>query len=132
MADQADDLYAHTYLQTHKLQAPVLLFDLGREGAEVDERAAGDEKRRAARTLLKEGPLRASLLALKQGEALDEHAVGGPTTLHLLRGRLQLRIGEEELELRQGSLAALDHRIAHSAAALEDCILLVTVAMSKP
>ena len=57
---------------------------------------------RSARTLLKEGPLRVTLVALGAGGALAEHHADGPITVHVLAGRITFRAGEDEWLLGAG------------------------------
>lgn len=91
--------------------------------------AASSGAGRAAKTLVKEGPLRITLVALRKGATLEEHQIAGPVSIHALAGTLRLSTRQEAVDLATGELLALDAGVAHAAEALDDCVLLITVAM---
>ena len=73
------------------LAGDVIALDLSEEMQIVrDELAEGHA--RIARTLVKEGPLRLTLVGLSPGGAMHEHEAGGPVTIHVLDGELELLI----------------------------------------
>ena len=75
----------------------------------------------------KEHDLRQTLIALADGHALSEHESPGEATLHVLRGRVGLRAGEDVWEAGAGELLVIpDAR--HDLTALEDAAVLLTVA----
>ena len=51
--------------------------------------------------------LRQTVIALTAGSELDEHESPGEATLHVLRGRVQLRSGDESTPLGAGQLAPI-------------------------
>lgn len=118
-----------SYLRTHRLRGKVMQFALGAEDAELRERAASSQTGRAAKTLVKEGPLRFTLVALTKGTALQSHEVAGPVSIQSIRGCLRVTTDAGDVDVPAGSLVALDAGVAHSARALDDCAALVTVAM---
>lgn len=116
------------YLRSHRLRGEVLRFTIGpEEGMLRDLAAAGGG--RAAKTLVKEGPLRITLVTLRRGAALEEHQVTGPLSIQVLRGALRLDTRGGAVTLGADELAALDAGVAHAAEALDDTALLITVAM---
>jgi len=120
----------HNYLRTHTLAAPVLQVALSTEDAALRERAAAAASGRAAKTLVKEGPLRVTLVALRRGTALSEHAVAGAFSAQVLRGRARLSAAGETLSLQRGALATFDAGVPHTVEAISDCALLITFAMA--
>jgi quercetin dioxygenase-like cupin family protein len=118
----------HTYLKTHTLTGAVLSFSLAAEDTALRERASKARSGRAAKTLVKDGPLRVTLMVLRKGAALSPHQVDGIVSLHVLRGRLRVS-AEGVMDLASGGLVVLDKEVAHTAEALSDSSLLVTVAM---
>ena len=117
------------YLRTHRLRAEILRFTIGAEERMLRASAASSGAGRAAKTLVKEGPLRITLVALRKGATLEEHQIAGPVSIQALGGTLRLSTRQGAVDLATGELLALDAGVAHAAEALDDCVLLITVAM---
>jgi len=62
---------------------------------------------------------------------MEEHHVAGPVTIHVLHGTFRLSTDQGDTDVCDGELAVLDAWIPHAAHALEDCVLLLTVAMAR-
>jgi len=108
------------------LAGDVLAFDLGEEMQIVrDELAAG--RARIARTLVKEGPLRLTLVGLSPGGAIHEHDAEGPITIHVLEGELELNASGETRAHRVGALIALDQRVRHAVSSPRGALFLLTL-----
>ena len=120
---------AHTYLRTRKLAGVALTFDLAKEDATLRAQAAAAKSGRAAKTLVKEGRLRVTLIALRKGTALGAHAVQGDVTIQVLRGALELRIDDRPLRAARGAAVALQAGVRHDARATRDAAILITAAM---
>lgn len=120
---------APSYLRTHRLRGKVLTFLLGGEESGLQERAASSKSGRAAKTLVKEGPIRITLVALTKGTALQSHEVAGPLSIQSLRGCLRVTTEGGDADVPPGGLVALESGLAHAATAVDDCTLLITVAM---
>jgi hypothetical protein len=69
---------------------PVLFHRLSRDELTLDA-ALLEEHGRTARTLMKEGPLRLTLMGLAPGGVLPGHATAGPVSIHMLRGDVVFR-----------------------------------------
>ncbi len=118
------------YLRTHQLQGAVLKFGLRSEIEALQRRVPSSKAGRAAKTLVKEGPIRVTLVALPRGVALREHRAGGPVTIHVLKGTFRLSTATAgDTDARSGELIALDTGVPHTGHAAEDCVLLLTAAM---
>ena len=120
----------HTYLKTHTMSAAALAFSLSTEDAALRERAGAARSGRVARTLVKEGHLRVTLIVLRRGAALGAHQVEGVVSVQVLRGRARVSAEGKIVDLSRGGLLILDQGVTHTAEALVDCALLVTVAMT--
>jgi quercetin dioxygenase-like cupin family protein len=120
----------HTYLKTHTLTGAVLSFAVGLEDAALRERASTTRSGRAAKTLVKDGPLRITLIVLRKGAALSPHQVDGVLSIQVLRGRVRVSAEGAVVDLSSNGLLVLDQEVAHTAEALADCALLITVAMT--
>ena len=93
----------------------------------MEQIAAGKE--RAARTLIKDGPLRATLVGLRPGGSLAPHKADGPITVQVLEGTLQFEAEGERWTLDTGSLFALDAGLTHSVSAPDGALFLLTVSV---
>ena len=91
--------------------------------------ARGASSVRSARTVVggHTHTLRQTLIALRAGEALDEHENPGEATVHVLTGRVRLATEDTSCEGGTGDLLVVpDAR--HSLTAIEDAAVLLTVA----
>jgi quercetin dioxygenase-like cupin family protein len=86
---------------------------------------------KSARTLVKDGPLRVTLVALGEGGALSEHRAVGPITVHVLSGGIRLTVGEKEWELGPGELLSLGAEIPHAVHSSGGGVFLLTVATAE-
>jgi len=109
-----------------KLTGAVLAFDL-----EAELRTAREELRsgpsRMARTLVKEGPLRLTLVGLGPGGTIQPHQADAPITIHVLEGEILLEAGSEVHRLTNGSLVALDGGVRHAVNAPNSGFFLLTL-----
>ncbi len=118
-----------TYLRSHRLRDNLIRVELGPEAEALLAQAGAAPAGRSAKTVVKEGPLRVTLAALRREVALDEHQVTGPVSIQVLQGRLRLITGAGDIDLQAGEVAVLEAGVAHAARALDDCVLLITVAL---
>lgn len=82
---------------------------------------------RSARTLVKDGPLRITLVALGAGGSLAPHRAGGPIAVHVLSGRVEFRAGDESWMLEPGDLLSLAAGVEHAAESAAGGVFLLTV-----
>ncbi|MGK2867435.1 MAG: cupin domain-containing protein [Mycobacterium sp.] len=73
-----------------------------------------------------EHSLRQTLLALTEGNGLDEHESPGEATLQILEGRVRLSNADASWEGSPGDHLVIP-RTRHSLAALADSVVLLTV-----
>ena len=116
-------------LRTRRLSGKLLTFMLGAEDDTLREFAEDSKTGRAGKTLVKEGSLRITLVALKKGTALPSHQVAGPVSIHTLRGFLRLTTDKGDLDVTAGTLLVLGPGVVHAAKAHDDCSILITFAM---
>lgn len=84
---------------------------------------------RTARTLVKDGPLRVTLIALDAGGSIAAHAAEGPITIHVLRGTIRLELTDDALDVHAGEIVSLPTRARHAVSAAEDAAFLLTVVL---
>ena len=71
--------------------------------------------------------LRQTVIALLGGQRLGDHENPGEATVHVLLGRVRLGAGEDRWDGSPGDLVVVPDR-RHDLEALEDCVVLLTVA----
>lgn len=104
----------------------VLAFDLAEEMRIVRaELEAGHS--RIGRTLVKEGPLRLTLIGVRPASGMHEHVAEGPITIHGLEGTIVVRAGSEARTIAAGGLMALDAGVRHDVSSNEGGIFLLTL-----
>ncbi|WP_020494647.1 hypothetical protein [Sciscionella marina] len=86
--------------------------------------------RRAARTLVSGTAQRATLIALLEGEELNEHDSPIAATLYVVTGTVRLHTREDAWVLENGHLAAIPPQ-RHGLTALTDAAVLLTVALHQ-
>lgn len=111
----------------HRTLANALLaFDLAEEMRIVrSELDAGHS--RIARTLVKEGPLRLTLIGVRAGGGMHEHVAEGPITIHALDGTIVVHAAGEERTLAAGGLMALDGGVRHDVKSDSGGMFLLTL-----
>lgn len=111
------------------LSGSMMAFWLPAEDNALRERAAASSSGRAAATLVKQGALRVALVALRKGAVLRPHAVAAPVSIQTFRGSARIVAERWEKEVLAGGLVTLAPREVHTVEALQDCAILVTLAM---
>lgn len=104
----------------------ISLDALGRQQLEAACRNPGG---RAADTVVggHEKVLRQTVIAYTAGSGMGEHESPGEGTVYLIKGRIRLLAGDHIWEARTGDLLILP-QVRHSLEAIEDSIMLLTVA----
>ena len=82
---------------------------------------------RSARTLVKEGPLRLTIVAIGPGGTLPAHRTGGPITIHLLEGEVTVSALDHEYPLSPGDVLVLAPGLEHGAHSALGGVFLLTV-----
>ncbi len=114
------------------LSGDVLVFHLSDEGEKAGDPALLERSGRNARTLLKEGPLRVTLVVIGPGGHIAEHVSEGPITVQPIRGRLRFTARGEDHELGAGDLLSAGPGIRHEVASEEGATFLLTVVAPPP
>jgi quercetin dioxygenase-like cupin family protein len=122
--------HTHTYTRTHKLSGNALAFNLKAEEGALLDKARTAKSGRAAKTLVKQGPLRVTVVALRKGAALGRHHVEGPLSIQSLTGRLRIGVGDQNFDLPSRGLLTLEPGTTHDATALTDATFLITMAIA--
>lgn len=80
-----------------------------------------------SRVLYKDPSLRLVVFAFDAGQELTEHAAAVRAVVQVLRGRLQLTLGSEEVTGEPGGWFRMPADLPHSVRALEPSVMLLTM-----
>ena len=109
------------------LSGDVLRFDLAAERGRVNDPTQLERHGRNARTLLKEGPLRVTLVMVRAGGRIAAHHAAGPITVHVLQGDIRFRVAGQEHRLTSGDLLAVGPGLEHDVTSDGGGTFLLTV-----
>lgn len=94
--------------------------------------ARTDKRGRSAELVANDGPLRQTVIALRDGIRLAEHNSPPAASLQVLAGRVRVELEEEtQGEFGEGELWVLTHE-RHAVLALTDSVFLLTTVTSQP
>lgn len=111
---------------TRTITGDVLVQHLKQDAQTIDS-ALVAQHGRSARTLVKEGPLRLTIMELAPGGNLPPHETDGPVCIHVLKGEVTFVALEQEYLLCPGDLLVLAPGVTHSARSSGGVQFLLTV-----
>lgn len=103
------------------------VFDLEALFAEMRGEAASSATGHAARTLVHEPDLRVVLVVLAPGGRIKEHRAHSATSIHVIRGSIDVGLGDDSVRLPAGRLLMLERDVPHSVLAHEESAFLLTL-----
>jgi len=106
-------------------------LDLVAESAFLKQDLSWCENGHSAKALLKYSDFRTVLMALKANVRISEHHTNHRVTLQVLEGCVRLHMPSGPVELNRGHLLAIDRAIPHDMEAMEDSVVLLSLAWSK-
>jgi len=118
----------HSYLERHEISGDVLTLNIEEEGAHILEAAKAAGVGHAAKTLIKNGPLRIIILGLKSGSTLREHDAAAPVSIHVVSGQVKVESPGRSDPLQSGQALVFDTAVSHSLKAQSDTVALLTIA----
>jgi quercetin dioxygenase-like cupin family protein len=110
------------------VEMPLLHLRLSEQVERLKEESTWRERGRNAITLTKEPGLRLVLMVLGKGTKISEHQAAGPLTLHVLSGSVTFRTRDRADTLGAGELIVLEAAIDHEVEALQESVVLLTLA----
>lgn len=111
------------------LSGDLLVFELDEERERASDAAILARSGRSARTLLKDGPLRITLIVLAPGGEISEHHAEGPITVQPIQGRIRFEARGAQREIGPGELLAAGPGVPHSVSSDDGATFLLTVAL---
>lgn len=80
-----------------------------------------------SRVIYKDDRLRLVLFAFDADQELTEHTAAVPAVIQVLRGRVRLVLGADEMTAEVGSWVHMPAQLPHSLLALEPTVMLLTM-----
>ncbi len=113
---------------TRSLGGDHLYFDMEEEVHRLTNSVPLTNSGRSARTLVKEGPMRVTLVALGVQQRIPPHRAAGPITIQAVQGTIQVEVGDDRLELAPHDLLSLGAGVEHAVGTVEGATFLLTLA----
>lgn len=110
----------------HRITGAELAFQLDREMQIVRDELT-KAPARIGRTIVKDGPLRVTIVGLHPGHELREHTSAGPITIQVLEGSIVVTVAGKPCPLEQHGLMALDGGVPHAVRSDTGALFLLTV-----
>ena len=126
MSDHADH-QPHRRPHPTPMAEPFMEFDLEAEVHRLKAETTWSTGQNA-RTLVKYEDLRVVLIALQRGSRMPEHQTEGRLSVHVISGHVQVGASGRTFNLRTVGLLALDPAIRHDVNAIEETVILLTIA----
>ena len=74
--------------------------------------------------------LRVVLFAFDTGEQLTDHSATVPAIVQAIKGRLEITLGDQTIEIEPGSWIHMDANLTHAVVALEPSVMILTLQRS--
>jgi len=117
--------------EPHPVTGAALSFDLAAEADKLRREPTWAAHGHNAKTLVKHPDFRVVLIALRAGARISEHKTDHCVTIHALEGTLRLQLRSETLELKSGSLLALEQTVLHDIEAVTDSLFVLSLGWSS-
>jgi quercetin dioxygenase-like cupin family protein len=105
----------------------VLVQHLGPDVMTIDQTLLATHGR-SARTLVKDGPLRLTIMALAAGGTLPPHSTDNPVSIHVVQGEVTFFALDQEYALAAGDVLIFGAGVEHAARSKSGASFLLTVA----
>ncbi len=105
----------------------VLVQRLGSDAMTIDRELLATHGR-SSRTLVKEGPLRLTIIGLAAGGALPPHSTDNPVSIHVLQGDVTFFALDQQYTLAAGDVLIFGPGVEHAARSRMGASFLLTVA----
>src|SRR5665213_1129135 len=113
------------------LNAEVLVHHLTRDERMLDQELLARHGR-TARTIVKEGPLRLTVMGIAAGGVLPTHSTDAQVTIHLLEGEVTFIARGREYPLTTGDVLVFAPGVEHEARSAAGGVFLLTVVVQPP
>jgi quercetin dioxygenase-like cupin family protein len=104
-----------------------LQFNLRDEVAHTMDQEILNRSGRNARTLIKEGTLRVTVITLDAGGGIPSHHAAGPLLVQVLHGDMEFTVGAKTYRLAEGDVLALPAAFEHAVRSEKGASFLLTI-----
>ena len=111
------------------LAGDVLVHHL-KEGERMIDRTLVAQHGRSARTLVKQGPLRITIIAIAPGGDMEPHSAPGPVSMQVVEGEIIFAALGREYVARTGEILVMAPDVEHSVRSETGGVFLLTVVHS--
>ena len=108
-----------------------LKVDLDAESVYLKADKSWHDNGHSSKILLKYPDFRVVLISLKAQARMTEHHTNHRVTVQALTGRVRLHLADGILDLLRGNLLSIDRDVPHDVEAVEDSVLLLSLAWSS-
>jgi quercetin dioxygenase-like cupin family protein len=113
------------------LNAEVLVHHLTQDERMLDPELLARHGR-TARTIVKEGPLRLTIMGIAAGGVLPTHSTDAHVTIHMLEGEVTFSARGREYALTVGDVLVFARDVEHEARSAKGGVFLLTVLYMGP
>lgn len=110
------------------LDAALVEINLARFIENIKDEKTWKTSDRNAITVYKTDGMRIVLIAMHEGTVMPRHTAPGVISVHVLEGAVNFITDERTVALTAGKIVTVHKGIAHTVAALEETVFLLTVA----
>jgi quercetin dioxygenase-like cupin family protein len=115
----------HEYLKENQISGGVLRLDLAGESMAILNAARKARVGHAAKTLVKDGPLRVVIIGFRAGATLEDHHAPGPVAIQAVSGTTRIEAAGESYNLDQGNVIVFGSDVSHSVSAADEAVLTI-------
>jgi quercetin dioxygenase-like cupin family protein len=80
-----------------------------------------------SKTFLDTPDANVGLFCMEKGQSMSEHTSRMPASIHVLKGRAKIKLGDEDREYGPGTWIFMPAKMNHALLALEDFVFLLTL-----
>jgi quercetin dioxygenase-like cupin family protein len=110
------------------LAGPILTFDFAEEVERLRQEGPWLQHGRNAVTLVKHADFRIVLMLMRPGTRLQDHHTAARISVQTVHGHVCLHLRDRVVDLPAGSLLALEREVEHDVEAIQESIVLLTIA----
>jgi quercetin dioxygenase-like cupin family protein len=112
------------------LDGEVLVHHLKDDARMIDQTLLARHGR-SSRTLVKQGVLRLTIIAIAPGGAMETHSTPGPVSMHVVEGEIVFVALSREYVAKAGDILVMAPDVEHSVRSATGGVFLLTVVRSE-